>query len=275
MHKKLHELIEQLHLTGIADNLNQILTTAQQEGSAIEDVLYQLFLVEHQQQTTRALTNRLKNAKMPWEWSMDTFPFKRQPTIKRSQVMGLAKLDFIKRAENITFIGKPGVGKTGLAISLLRLAVMDGYRGRYYNAQDLLNELYTSLADRTTSRLLKTIASYDLLIVDELGYLTLTSEQINIFFKLIDMRYSKKSTIITTNLFYPEWYDVFKNKPLVDAMLDRFKHYCTTIYIEGDSLRGPRSEAGAPLQEQHSNKKTTVTDAITAASAEVSPEIPA
>lgn len=273
MYKKLHELIEKIHLNGVADNLNQVLTTAEQEGSAIEDVLYQLFFAEYQQQTTRALTNRLKNAKMPWEWSMDTFPFKRQPKIKRSQVMGLAKLDFIKRAENITFIGKPGVGKTGLAISLLRLAVMDGYRGRFYNAQDLLNELYTSLADRTTSRLLKTIASYDILVIDELGYLTLTSEQINIFFKLIDMRYNKKSTIITTNLNYSEWYEVFKHKPLVDAMLDRFKHYCTTIHIDGDSLRASQKEAVGELQEQAPSKKSTAIDPAPEASTEVLPEI--
>ena len=137
----------------------------------------------------------------------------------------------------ITLIGNPGVGKTGLAIGLLRLALTNGYRGRFYNAQDLLNELYTSLADRTTSRLLKTITGYDILVIDELGYLTLTTEQINIFFKLIDMRYYKKSTIITTNLDYPEWYNIFKDKALVDAMLDRFKHYCTTIEITGPSLR--------------------------------------
>ena len=237
MHEKLHELIEQLHLNGVSDCLDQVLATAQKEGLAIQDVLYQLFNAEYQHQTTRALSNRLKNAKMPWTWSIDTFPFKKQTAIKRSQVMSLAKLDFIARAENITLCGNPGTGKTGLAISLLRLAIINGYRGRFYNAQDLLNELYTSLADRTTSRLLKTIASYDLLIIDELGYLTLTSEQINIFFKLIDMRYNRKSTIITTNLDYPDWYDVFKNKPLVDAMLDRFKHHCTTIYTKGPSLR--------------------------------------
>lgn len=275
MYEKLHEIIDKLHLNGIADNLNEVLTTAQQDGSAIEDVLYQLFLAEHQQQTTRALTNRLKNAKMPWDWSMDTFPFKQQPAVKRSQVMSLAKLDFIKRSENITLIGNTGTGKTGLAISLLRLAVMDGYRGRFYNAQDLLNELYTSLADRSTSRLLKTIASYDILIVDELGYLTLTSEQINIFFKLIDMRYNKKTTIITTNLDYPEWYDVFKSKPLVDAMLDRIKHYCTTIYINGDSLRGTGSKSSDTLKESKSCKQPKDTAATHEDVADTSTEITA
>ena len=237
MQEKLHGLIEQLRLRGMGGCLDHVLAQAQREGAPIQDVLYQLFAAEYEYQMTRALAHRLKQAKMPWDWSLDTFPFKQQPEIKRSQVMSLAKLTFIKQFENITFIGKPGTGKTGLAISLLRLALTDGYRGRFYNAQDLLTDLYTSLADRTTSSLLKTIASYDILVIDELGYLTLNQEQINIFFKLIDMRYHKKSTIITTNLDYPQWYEVFKSKDLVDAMLDRFKHYCTTIYIKGDSLR--------------------------------------
>jgi len=237
MHEKLHGLMEKLRLRGMGGCLDHVLAEAQREGTAVQDVLYQLLAAENEHQNTSAMARRIKQAKMPWGWSLDTFPFKQKPEIKRSQIMSLAKLDFIRNRENITFIGKPGAGKTGLAISLLRLALIDGYRGRFYSAQDLLNDLYTSLADRSTSSLLKTIASYDILVIDELGYLTLTQEQINIFFKLIDMRYHKKSTIITTNLDYPQWYDIFKNKDLVDAMLDRFKHYCTTIHIEGGSLR--------------------------------------
>ena len=101
---------------------------------------------------------------------------------------------------------------------------------------------YTSLADRSTSKLLNRIVNYDVLVIDELGYLTLNNEQINMFFKLIDMRYRRKTTIITTNLEYSEWYDVFGNKNLVDAMLDRLRHYSTTIRITGDKgLRKPVS----------------------------------
>jgi DNA replication protein DnaC len=247
MQTHLHTLIDQLRLRGIAACLDQVLSEAKQNRTDIQDVLTTLLETEYQDRMARTLNNRIKSAKMPWDWSIDTFPFKQQPDINKSKIMSLAKLDFIKQLENITLIGKPGTGKTGIAISLLRLALINGYRGRFYNAQDLLNELYASLADRTTSSLLKTIVAYDIIVIDELGYLTLTTEQINIFFKLIDMRYHKKSTIITTNLDYPQWYEVFKNKELVDAMLDRFNHYCTTIYINGSSLRVPL----------HSNKAKT------------------
>jgi DNA replication protein DnaC len=243
MLQPIYTLLERLRLRGMGQALESVLREAEQQGRAASDVLLQLLEIEYQERNERALVNRLHNAKMPEQWSIDTFPFKKQPSINKSQIMSLAKLEFIKHSENVIFIGKPGAGKTGLAMSLLRLALINGYRGRFYNAQDLLNELYASLADRSTSKLLNTIANYDILVIDELGYLTLTTEQINIFFKLIDMRYHKKSTLITTNLKFEAWYDVFNNKDLVDAMLDRFKHYCTVIAIEGDSLRNPETKA--------------------------------
>lgn len=257
MQDHLHTLMDRLRLKGMDACLDQVLSEAQHNGTALQDVLATLLETEYQDRTERALTSRIKGAKIPWDWCLDTFPFKQQPDINKSQVMSLAKLDFIKQFENVTLIGKPGTGKTGIAISLLRLALIDGYRGRFYNAQDLLNELYASLADRTTSTLLKTIASYDIIVIDELGYLTLTTEQINIFFKLIDMRYHKRSTIITTNLDYPQWYEVFQNKALVDAMLDRFNHYCTTIYIQGASLRVPiETEKTKSTKQQPKPDKT-------------------
>jgi len=160
--------------------------------------------------------------------------------------MSLAGLSFIERAENIVFIGKPGTGKSGLAIGLLRTALINGYRGRFYNAQDLLDELYASLADRSTPKLIKRLCNYPLLIIDELGYLTLNPEQVNAFFKLMGERYGKSSTIITTNLDYPNWYELFQRKSLLDALLDRLKHRCITIKINGPSLRTPSIENDTP-----------------------------
>lgn len=237
MKEQLKELLIKLRLHGMAECLDEVLTNAQRSGTAIDDVFLELLQAEHRHQQERALDNRIKKAKLPWPWTLDTFPFSQQPGVNKTQIMGLAKLNFVHKNENIVFIGKPGTGKSGLAMGLLRLALLDGKRGRFYNAQDMLDELYTSLADRSTTTLLKQLYNYDVLVIDELGYLTLNIEQINMFFKLIDMRYQKKPTIITTNLRFEDWYDIFKQKELVDAMLDRFKHYCTTITIEGPSLR--------------------------------------
>jgi len=241
MKAKVHALLKSLALHGMEACLGDVLTHAEQQGTAIVEVLLTLLEKEHEDQRARQLEGRIKRAKLPWDWTLDTFPFAQQPGVNNTQMMGLAQLSFIERHENLLFIGKTGTGKSGLAIGLLRLALMNGYRGRFYNAQDMLDELYASLADRTTGRLLKKLSNYDVLIIDELGYLTLNTEQINIFFKLIDMRYRKKPTIITTNLDFEEWYGVFKQKDLVDAMLDRFKHYCTILRIDGPSLRTDES----------------------------------
>jgi DNA replication protein DnaC len=257
MTENIKQLLDSLRLRGMSACLDESLASAQKQGLAIEDVLLELLQAEHRDQQERCLASRLQRAKIPWDWTIDTFPFKQQPGINKTQIMGLAKLAFMKRSENIILIGEPGTGKSGIAMGLLRLALLNGYRGKFYNAQDLLNELYASLADRTTSRSLKTLASYDLIVIDELGYLNLTTEQINIFFKLIDMRYRKKPTIITTNLDYEAWYGVFKQKELVDAMLDRFKHYCTTIRINGPSLRYPSEKKKVTSDKQNKIKEET------------------
>ncbi|RZB33757.1 MAG: hypothetical protein SRB2_03868 [Desulfobacteraceae bacterium Eth-SRB2] len=123
------------------------------------------------------------------------------------------------------------------------------FHARLPKGHTILDELYASLADRTTPKLIKRLCNYPILVIDELGYLTLKSEQVNAFFKLMGERYGKSSTIITTNLEYEEWYDLFRRKPLVDALLDRLKHRCITININGPSLR-------VPSNEQKSNKPT-------------------
>lgn len=239
MESEIIELLDSLHLKGMSMAIKNELAWADREASAPAELLLRLLKEESRHRREQSLCYRLKQAKIPWSWSLDTFPFSRQPNVNQGQIRSLAGLSFLQRAENIVFIGQPGTGKTGLAISLLRQAILGQYRGRFYNAQELMDTLYASLADRSTSQTLKQLAGYDLLVIDELGYLTLKPEQANAFFKLLDLRYGRKSTIITTNLDFPEWYEIFQRKPLVDALLDRLRHQCVTIRINGASLRGP------------------------------------
>jgi len=245
MRNKIQQLLADLRLKGIAQTLDQELDMADKKGTSVCEVIYRLLMEEHKYRQERSLEYRIKSAKMPLDWTLKTFPFEKQPGVRKHQIQSLAELSFIERAENIVFIGNPGTGKTGLGIGLLRQALVAGHRGRFYNAQDLLDELYASLADRTTPKLIKKLFNYDLLLIDELGYLTLKPEQINTFFKLMGERYGRKSTIITTNLDYPEWYDLFKRKSLVDALIDRLRHRCITIKIDGPSLRTPVSDKPA------------------------------
>jgi len=239
MQEKIQQLLVDLRLNGMQETLERELHAAQKKGTATERVLYRLLCQELAHRQERSMHYRINHAKIPWDWSLETFPFDQQPTVSKSRIMSLAGLSFIDRAQNIVFIGSPGNGKSGLAIGLLRTALINGHRGRFYNAQDLLDELYASLADRSTPRLIKRLCRYPVLVIDELGYLTLKAEQTNMFFKLMGERYGKSSTIITTNLDYSHWYDLFQRKPLVDALLDRLQHNCITINIDGPSLRTP------------------------------------
>lgn len=242
MREKIHQCLIELRLKGMHEVVDRELSAAEKKGTATAEVLYRLLCEELAYQQERSMHYRINHAKIPWDWTLKTFPFDKQPGVKKSQIMSLAGLSFIDQAENIVFIGKPGTGKSGLAIGLLRTALINGYRGRFYNAQDLLDELYSSLADRSTPRLIKRLCNYPILVIDELGYLTLKTEQVNMFFKLMGERYGKSSTIITTNLDYADWYELFQRKPLVDALLDRLKHRCITIPINGPSLRSPNPE---------------------------------
>lgn len=245
MRDRLHEQLAQLRLRGIDAALDAEIARAEQEGTPLTAVLGRLFAAQEGYQREQRLAYRLTQAKLPWRWTLDTFPFARQPGIDRAQIRALAGLDFLRRQENVLLIGPPGTGKTGIALALLREACLNGHAARFYNAQLLLDELYASLADRSTTKLLAQLARYQPMAIDELGYLTLKPEQSNAFFRLMDQRYGRVSTIITTNLETPAWYDLFGNKPLVDALLDRLQHRCITIRINGPSLRSPEPPAPA------------------------------
>jgi len=238
MNKKIKELLSALKFKGMLKALDEQLALAEKNGLPIQEVIYNLLAEELRFRQERSMLYRLQIARLPWEWTINSFPFDQQPGINKSRIMALAGLDFMQRRENIVFHGKTGVGKTGLAVGILRQGIIAGYRGRYYNVQDLLDQLYASLADRSTPKLLNALCRYDLLLLDELGYLTLKPEQMNAFFKLMKERYeSGKPTIITTNLEIDQWYSLLQPKDMVDALLDRLNHRCITIHIDGPSLR--------------------------------------
>jgi len=239
MDDNLDQLIKNLKLRRIDKIIDRELQRAVKKGISYEDFLVRLFRMEYQDRQDRSIESRIQRAKLPERWTLESFPFKKQPGVKKRAIRQLAQLDFVSDSTNVVFIGDTGVGKTGLASSILMKALENGYRGLFIKAQDLFDDLYSSLADRSTRKLLNRMINIDVLLIDELGYLNLRPEQSNMFFKLMEERYRRKPTLITTNLDYEEWYDFLGNKKMVEALLDRLRHYCHTITIEGPSLRDP------------------------------------
>jgi DNA replication protein DnaC len=236
---ELDQLLKVLHLNKIRNIVEDELAHAEKKQLSYQEFLVRLLRAEWHGKQESALNWRIKRAALPEQWTLESFPFKRQPGISRRQITGLASLDFVARAENLVFIGATAVGKTGLATSLLLKALQNGHRGLFLKAQDLFDEMYASLADRSSRKLLNRLARVDLLVIDEMGYLNLRPEQTNVFFRLMEERYGRKATIITTNLEYEQWHNFLGNKALCDALISRIRHHCHTIRIEGPPLREP------------------------------------
>jgi DNA replication protein DnaC len=240
MTDELEQLLKNLHLRRVLEIYDEQLRAAEKEDVTYSEFLTRLVRAQWHARQEGALEWRIRRANLPERLSLQTFPFARQPGVNRKQIHAFAELEFIAKAENIVLIGPTGVGKTGLSCGLLLKALENGYRCQFVRAQDLFDEMYASLADRSTRQLLKRLARLDILLIDEFGYLNLKPEQSNIFFKLMEERYRHHATIITTNLDYDEWPNFLGNRPMVEALLSRLRHYCHTVHIKGPSLREPQ-----------------------------------
>ena len=240
MTEEIQQLLKNLRLRKMAEMVESELSAARKDSPSYTDLLARLLRAEWLDQQERKLQSRIKRAHLPEQWTLESFPFKRQPGVSRRQIQELAELEFVPQAINVVFIGPTGVGKTGLASGLLLKALQNGYRGLFIKAQDLFDEMYASIADRASRKLIRCLARLDLLLVDEVGYVNLRPEQVNIFFKLMEERYRRKATLLTTNLEYDQWPLLLGNKDLTEAMLSRLRHQCQTIRINGPSLREPQ-----------------------------------
>lgn len=240
MDDELDQLLTSLKLSRIREILDERLAATTAEGPSYADFLRRLLREEHHAQQIRFLESRVQRARLPERWPLETFPWDRQPGVQRAQVEQLATLDFVGQATNLVLIGPTGVGKTGLASGILLKALFAGRRAQFVKAQDLFDDLFRSLADHSSRKLLDRLVRVEVLLIDELGYLNLRPEQSNIFFKLMEERYVRKAcTLITTNLEYDEWYGFLGQKAMVGALLDRLRHRCVTLRVDGPSLRSP------------------------------------
>ncbi len=238
-HERIGMLCQQLRLSTTAEAYVNLADHAARKKLSLADFLEQVLKAEVAARQSRTRAMLAKVAGFPAVKSLEQFDFTFAPSIPEAEVRELASLAFIERAENVVFVGPSGVGKTHLAIALGQLATQAGVRTRFTTAADLMLALSTALRQNRLAEMLdRAISSYRLLIIDEIGYLPLPREQADMFFQVIAKRYEKASVLVTSNLPFSQWDQVFaQDSTLTTALLDRLLHHARVIAIQGESYR--------------------------------------
>ena len=183
------------------------------------------------------IIHSVKMAGFPRISTLEEFDFSYQPSINENQINDFASLRFIEKKENIIFYGNSGVGKTHLATAIGVIAARNRDSTYFIKCSQLMSDLHKSFLEGKLNEKLKKLGSYKLLIIDELGYLPINKEDSKLFFQLIDRRYEKFSTIITTNINFAQWDEIFGDPVIANAIVDRILHHAKVVTIKGKSYR--------------------------------------
>jgi len=237
MNDGLMQKIKGLNLAGIYKTADSRIEYARRENLSHLEFLELLINDEYMSRGSNRRARLISNARFPQHKTLEEFNFQYQPNLNRNQIYNLAACEFIRRKENIAFIGEPGVGKTHISIAIGINAIDQGYAVLFTPLSDMLEDLYMSRADNSFRQKLKKYTQPDLLIVDELGLKKLNQTSVDDFYEVVSKRYETKSTIITTNKPFEDWGPIFYDMHLASAILDRFVHHCNFVVIDGPSYR--------------------------------------
>jgi DNA replication protein DnaC len=236
-YERLRENLERLKMKHTLEILDNYLEQANKDKTNIVEILDHIFSEEAKNKNKRAIEKQIQMSGFPMKKSIDDFDFSFQPSIDKRQIDELCTMRFLENAENIIFLGPPGVGKTHLATALGMETARHRFSTYYINCHALIEQLKKAHFENHLPDRLKVLARYKLLIIDEIGYLPMDIEGANLFFQLIARRYEKTSTIFTSNKTFSQWNEAFADMTIASAMLDRILHHCTVIHIKGESYR--------------------------------------
>jgi DNA replication protein DnaC len=229
--------LKRLRLPAIGRHYQELACQAAQGNLPYEAFLLALVELEAQQREENAHQKRLRMAKFPVIKSLDQFDFTAVPSLNKARILDLAQGDYLDKRENLILMGNSGTGKTHLATALGLIACQQGKKVRFLTAAGLINQLTEAQAGLRLSHLERSLAQMDLLVIDEIGYVPFSEKGAQLFFQVVAQSYERQSLIMTTNLDFAQWPQVFGSEQLTGALLDRLTHHAHILTMNGESFR--------------------------------------
>lgn len=226
--EQLRQRAAALHLNGVVAHWPEVAAT---------DWLPKVVAWEEEERTRRSLERRLREARIGRFKPLADFDWTWPTRCDRGAIEGLMSLDFIAEAANVVLVGPNGVGKSTLVKNVAHQALIRGHTVRFTTAGELLGDLAALDSDTALRRRLRHYAAPDLLVIDEIGYLSYSNRHADLLFELVSRRYEARSIVVTTNKAFSNWSEVFPNAACVVSLVDRLVHHSEVIAIEGDSYR--------------------------------------
>ena len=233
----LEAYLKRLRLPAIGRHYQELARQAAQGNLPYEAFLLALVEIEAQQREENAHQKRLRMARFPVIKSLDQFDFTAVPSLNKALVLDLAQGGYLDKRENLILMGNSGTGKTHLSTALGLIACQQGRKVRFFTAAGLINQLTEAQASLRLSYLERTLAQMDLLIIDEIGYVPFSEKGALFFFQVVAQSYERQSLIMTTNLDFSQWPQVFGSEQLTGALLDRLTHHVHILTMNGGSFR--------------------------------------
>ena len=246
MKPRLLEQLKELHLPTMRSTFEEAAQEARQESFSYEQYLLGLAQREVQQRRHKRIERLLHESRLPLEKNLQTFDLKRLPARALQQVRGLLEGDFVGRRENVLAFGQPGSGKTHLLCALAQELLRHGRRVLFSTCGLLVQELLLAKRELKLARALKRLGGYEVLVIDDLGYVQQSREEMEVLFTLLAERYERGSVLLSSNLPFSAWEQIFKDPMTTAAAIDRLVHHCVILELNIPSYRAEQAKKRRP-----------------------------